>query len=75
MWRDVDVVNLERRVIEGYGYREVFDGVVLRVEVVSRDLLVWNGVVYESEEASATATPRTWAVSADGDVIWKIGDI
>ena len=49
MWRDVDVVNLERRVIEGYGYREVFDGVVLRVEVVSRDLLVRNGVVYESE--------------------------
>ena len=49
MWRDVDVVNLERRVIEAYGYREVFDGVVLRVEVVSRDLLVRNGVVYESE--------------------------
>ena len=73
MWRDVDVVNLERRVIEGYGYSEVFDGVVLRVEVVGGELLVLNGVVYESEEA--TATTRTWAVSADGDVIWKIRDI
>ena len=40
MWRDVDVVNLERRVIEGYGYSEVFDGVVLRVEVVGGELLV-----------------------------------
>ena len=51
----------------------MFDGVVLRVEVVGGELLVWDGVVYESEVA--TATPRTWAVSADGDVIWKIGDI
>ena len=73
-WRNVDVLDLERGVIEGYGYREVFDGVVLWEEVVGGEVLERDGVVYEGEEAAA-ATRRTWAVSADGAVIWKIRDI
>ena len=72
-WRNVDVVDLERGVIEGYGYREVFDGVVLWEEVVGGEVLERDGVVYEGEEAAATR--RTWAVSADGAIICKIRDI
>ena len=68
--RNVDVVNLERGVIYGYGYREVFYGVVQRVEVVGGESLVQDRVVHQSEEA--TTTSRTWAVSADGAVIWKV---